>query len=439
MVAHLREFVGGDFTSAREVQLRTRQGDRDEALAALVPLCHSHEFATWPLDNAAQTIAQAGWAAALKQTLREAVRDGDCHPQVAVAWGQHFDLRADRDLDDCLAALDQSHARSGDYAALDLKAELLAGARRYDEALAVARASAGTPPFAIRARGRQAWIAKQRGRADEAIETMRQVVRDDAGYYWGWSQLAEWFSQGRRHRDHLEAAERLVELAPANGWTYAHRAEARRDLGNRVGAKEDLTHAQQLAPGYEWAVFELFHMQMQDKEYAAAADTLKKTTGHIHPKEVALRQVQLAAAQRDQHCALAQITMLADGSAERSYTVTQATETLLSAGWAAELAPALGERLTLADPAIGTAWVRALFAANASRVHSTVKQRLAEGNVSTQCAIGICDGLIAGKSPESVAMVVKYCAKQCRADTWGWASMGRIYGKMHDDAKAGRG
>jgi cellulose synthase operon protein C len=435
-LAHLRQYIGGDFVTAREVQLRARQGKQDEAIAALRPLCKSHEYPTWPLDTAAGAIAQAGWFTGLKETMRAAVREADCHPQVAVVWGRHFDLRSDCDLDDCLAALDRSYARHPDYPALDLKAELLAGARRYDQALAVVRDAAARPDVAIRARGRQAWIDKQRGRIDEAIDQMRQVVRDDPQYYWGWTQLAEWYPQQGRHRDYLDASERLVELAPANAWTYAHRATARRDLGDRSGAKEDFAHAQELAPGFEWVTFQLFDMQLQDNEHDAVKETLKKMAGHIHPKEVALRHVQLAGDMHHRHQALDQVSILADGSADRGYTLMQALETFRMMGWVADLASALSERLDLADQTIGTAWVRALCGVNYAHIKRAVKKRIAAADVSTQCLVGICDGLIVAKKPDAVALVIKRCREQLRADTWGWASVGRVYSKMHDDAKA---
>jgi tetratricopeptide (TPR) repeat protein len=435
-LAHLRQFIAGDYTTARAVQLRARQHKQDEAIAAFAQLCRSHEPATWPLDHAANVLAQAGWSAALKQTLRDAVRDADCHAHAAVVWGQHFDPRGDRDLDDCLAALDKAFARSSDYAALDLKAELLAMARRYDQALAVARAAADTPEFAIRARGRQAWIEKQRGRAEEAIDQMRQVVGDDPRYYWGWSQLADWYPQQGRRQDYLTAAEHLVELAPNNAWAFAHRGAARRDLGARERGKEDFVHAVNLAPGFEWVAFELFQMQFQDSEHEAAAETLNKIAGHIHPKEIARRQVQLAADMGDRQRAMEQITILADGSPDRSHTLAQAADTFFGARWSSELADALSARLDLADPAIGTAWVRALCGVHFGCVHGTVEKRLKQGHVSNQCLIGICDGLIAAKKPESVALVMKYGEKQLRADTWGWASMGRIFSKVHQDRRA---
>ncbi len=107
-LAHLRQNVGGDLVTAREVQLRARQGKQDESLALLKQLCHSHDPAAWSLDAAAGAITAAGWTVPLKQAFRTAISEGDWHPQVALLWAERFDFCQDRDLDDCLAALDKA-------------------------------------------------------------------------------------------------------------------------------------------------------------------------------------------------------------------------------------------------------------------------------------------------------------------------------------------
>jgi tetratricopeptide (TPR) repeat protein len=435
MLAHLQQHIGGDFVTARLVQLRAREGKQEEALAALRTLCHSHDTATWPLDAAAAAFAQAGWMAPLKQAFRDGVRGGDWHPQIAVLWAERFDHRNDRDLDDCLAALDKSHARNPDYPALDLKAELLTHGRRYDQALAVARDAASNPAFAIRARGRLAWIERQRGRTDEAIDQMRQVVRDDPKYYWGWTQLAEWYENLGRQRDHLDAAQRLVELGPANSWNYSHRAAARRNAGDRTGAKEDFAHALELSPGFEFVAFQLFDMQCQDGEYAEAEATLQKMQGPIPPKEVAFRHVVLASRLKQQARALEQLPVLADPQGGRNYLLAQAADIFLQTGWAKALADDLAGRLALDDTAVGTAWVRALSSAGGFRWRRALLRRLDAGDVSGACLSGICDGLLLVKQRPLINKVVAKCEARIRSHNWSWGNVARIWCDHCEDAR----
>jgi tetratricopeptide (TPR) repeat protein len=435
MLAHLDQHIGGDFVIARRAQLRARENKQEDALAALAIVCGSHDPATWPLDAAAGAFNQAGWVPALKQAFRDAVKGGDWHPHVAVLWAERFDHRNDRDVDDCIAALDKSYARYADYPALDLKAELLTHARRYDQALAVARDAAGTPAFAVRARGRLAWVERQRGRTDEAIDQMRQVVREDPKYYWGWTQLAEWYENLGRPRDHLDAAQRLVELGPANAWNYSHRAAARRNAGDRPGAKEDFVHALELSPGFEFVAFQLFDMQCQDSEYADAEKTLENVGPAIHPKEIALRQVVLASRLSQPARAVEQLPALTNPDSNRNYLLAQAADLFLEAGWAKALADDLAGRLTVNDTAIGTAWARALAKAGGLRWRRALLRRVDAGDVSSACLSGICDGLLAVKQRSLINKVVRHCEAHLLGDNWAWANVARIWCDHCEDAR----
>jgi tetratricopeptide (TPR) repeat protein len=434
---HLQQHVEGDMVAARIAQLRARTGKKDEALAALRQLCQSPEMGTWPFDAAVAAIQSAGWAVELKQVLREAVRAGDWHPHVAVLWAERFDVRTDRDLDDCLAALDKAHARTGAYPPLDLKADLLTYARRYDQALAVARDAAANPTYSVYARGRLAWIERLRGRADEAIDQMRQVVRDDPKYYWGWCQLADWYQVDGRLQEHKTAAERLVELAPANGWTYTHRAGARRNLGDRDGAKEDYAKALELSPGYEFAAFELFDLQCQDDEFTEAEQTLDRMgSGGIATKEVAYRRIVLAARRDRLETAQAQLGALCVAEGGRSHLLSHAADTFLQAGWGEAFIEDLSRWLTGDEVAVGTAWVRAVAQLRPAGLPNELARRLDAGNISTQALIGICDGLILFRRKDLFALVVERCAEPLRADPIAWANVGRIWCEVRADARA---
>jgi tetratricopeptide (TPR) repeat protein len=437
VLAHLEQFVGGDFVTARAVQLHARLGRKDEALVGLRRLCHSHDFSSWPIDAATGAVGQAGWTAELVQVLRDEVRAGAWHPQVAVLWGERFDPQNGGDLDECLRALDQARqVNPGDYTPLDLQAELMAKAGRFDPALEVIREATTVPGFATRARGRYAWVEKLRGRTEEAIELMGRTLRDDPNYYWGWQQLADWYEALGRHAEHLQAAQRLVELNPNHSYPYSHRGAAYRSLGERAKAKDDFRKSLELAPRFEFATFQLFDLHLQLGEFDEAEELLKRSEGNIHPKEIAVRRVLLAARQRQPEPAVAQVAVLCDPAHDRSYLLREATETILKARWARQLADALSGRLAAGEAGIGNAWVRALHDAGASRMAGVLTERLRKGEVSNTNVIGICDGLIALKKPALIPDVVEALRDQLRADTWTWGSVGRVYCHVHDDRRA---
>src|SRR5439155_13829082 len=100
---------------------------------------------------------------------------------------------------------------------------LLAGACRYDEAVAACGGN-GAP---LQLRGRAAWIEAQRKARRKAIRLMRDLVREDPSYYWGWLQLANWYREEGARKEYLESAQAILRLTPLQGLAYGYVADAK--------------------------------------------------------------------------------------------------------------------------------------------------------------------------------------------------------------------
>ncbi|HEY6372975.1 MAG TPA: tetratricopeptide repeat protein, partial [Candidatus Sulfotelmatobacter sp.] len=85
------------------------------------------------------------------------------------------------------------------HSALMDAADLLAGAlteqRRYEEAEQVTTPLLTIYPDNSPARGRLAWIRRQKGEKAEATKEMGSIVRDSPWYRWGWGVFMDWILQ----------------------------------------------------------------------------------------------------------------------------------------------------------------------------------------------------------------------------------------------------
>src|SRR5205823_9979946 len=137
---------------------------------------------------------------------------------------------------EALAALDAAIALDPrNVEAHDLKAERLADAGRFDEALAAARPPELAADLPLVLQGRAAWVEAKRGNYAAAIPPMQALVAVDPTYVWGWHQLAEWFNDTGRSEDYLEAATELTKLQPGHPVALTMRGEAKLQTDDRDG------------------------------------------------------------------------------------------------------------------------------------------------------------------------------------------------------------
>ncbi len=197
--------------------------------------------------------------------------------------------------DEALAALDRAIALDPkNPEPHDLKAERLADVGRYDEAAAAANPPQLADDVPLILQGRAAWVEGRRGNFAGAIPMMQALVSVDPGYYWGWSQLAEWYNQTGKSEAYLEAAEELIKLRPDHPTPLTMRGEARLQTDDREGGKADLREALRLAPGYSPAAAILFDACLEDDELKDARTALSVLQEHMTGPEVLVKQLDFA-------------------------------------------------------------------------------------------------------------------------------------------------
>jgi hypothetical protein len=147
----------------------------------------------------------------------------------------------------------------------------------------------------------------------------------------------------------LEAARQLVRLDPHEPESWRHLGEATSST-DRQTAKMAWARAVQLLPTYRYAAAWLFDLQMEDREFAAAAETLRAIEEKAPDAFVWARRVQLATSvwQPSQAEALAALDKLCATDTPEPWPLAAALDALAKRGW---LRPARKRlRQSLDDP-----------------------------------------------------------------------------------------
>jgi tetratricopeptide (TPR) repeat protein len=247
-------------------------------------------------------------------------------------------LRRPEDLEERLAALTKAielNPRALD--AYDLRARLLAEAKRFDEATA-ACCPVSWEHLPSRLQARAAWIEAERGNLSDAIAKMRQVVQDDPNMYWAWACLADWYRATGAKEDYLKTAELLNRLWPLEAVPMGYLGEAKLWAGDRAGAREILRAAMARYPDYDFAAATLFDIELEDRnrdEAAAALAVLRlhapglmtmargvHFASHYETGEAAVRALRELAAQETRETEPLELAARAMGDAHmREYVV----------------------------------------------------------------------------------------------------------------------
>ncbi len=308
----------------------------------------------------------------------------------------------------------------------DCKAEQLALAGRYDEALAACKPAEMGDPLPTELRGRAAWIEAQRGDRAKAISIMRQVVADQPHFVLGWRQLAAWYDTTGRPRDCLDASEQFVRLEPTNPLAYIYRGEARRGVGDRRGALADFQKAFDLDPTFEAAGLNLITEQLAAGDVAAAARTLTTLQEHADGPLVRLRGVQIACRLGSLDLALARLRELATDPEATRGTLREAVQAFDAEGWGAKLTDELKD-LAFADDANADAaglWAdRSVAAGTAESVSERLPELLAQNPAAGREVLLAYLWAVAEAGKPVQAAVQKY-NEVLRADDNAWARTG---------------
>ncbi len=229
----------------------------------------------------------------------------------------------------------------------DQKAERLAEMGRFDEALEAAHPGELSEDLPFVLQGRAAWIEARRGNYTRAIPPMQRLVSVEPEYFWGWQQLAEWYSETDRKDEYLDATGELVRLKPDHPMPLTMRGEAKLKNHDRAGAKADLRDALRLAPQYAPAAAILFDACLADHEFRDARMALAVLQEHAAGPEVLVKQIQLACRIDDAETALRGLAELASSPGDGPPVAMQlAINEIENTDWEARASKVLHDILT---------------------------------------------------------------------------------------------
>ncbi|HUR54273.1 MAG TPA: tetratricopeptide repeat protein, partial [Gemmataceae bacterium] len=298
VLAVLQEHADGPEVAVKQIQLACQLDDEDAAVRAFAEVCEGPGQSPYAVQASLNELRDAGWEERATRVLKDSWQSGGpFHPWAPLFWidspdGQEADpgerIRAADAVIKAYPKFMPGH---------DCKAEQLALAGRFDEALAATRPpDVGDPP-PLELRGRAAWIESRRGDKAKAIALMKQVVAEEPTFVLGWRQLAAWYDATGRTRECLDAAEHFVKLEPTNAVAYVYRGEARKAVGDRRGSLADFQKAFELDPSFEAAGLNLIAEQLAASDVAGAAETLSTLREHSDGPVVRLRGVEVACRQ----------------------------------------------------------------------------------------------------------------------------------------------
>jgi tetratricopeptide (TPR) repeat protein len=400
--------------------------EKETAIAHLEKAVQLEPGYTWAWDTLGDWSKQLQRKEVVVQLARDLTvrRGGEARSWLLLAET----LTESEDLKQRLAALDKAIALNPRYLdAIDLKAKLLAQVERYEEALAACHPEDWGKQVPSLLRARAAWIEGKRGNLQLAIEQLRAVVAAEADYYGSWQQLAEWYYQTGADAEYLEAADKMVQLAPSDAIAWGYRGDAKLRTGDRAGAKADFRRAIELKPDYSFAGLCLFDEQLADNELDEAAQTLELLRTHVGGEFVLAREVQLAAVFGNESTATQCLRQLCLSQSDEYWPIEAVTKAMREAGWIGAAEQVFNKALESpnVNPQVATLWVKCCVALerwqpcqmrlNALHQHGKVGQRAIATYV---------DALARAGQTQRLYRYINSARQSLRDDSYTWGSVG---------------
>ena len=426
-LAVLAEHAAGPEVAVKQMQLACRTGDAEGATRAFTEVCEGPGQLPHPIQAGLSEMRTAGWEERAARVLRESWQSGGpFHPWAPLFW---IDSPEGREADPgerlrAAEAVIKTYPKF--MPGYDSKAEQLALAGRYDEAVAACRpADLGDPP-PVELRGRAAWVEARRGDKPKAIALMKAVVADEPTFVLGWRQLAAWYDAAGRPRDCLEAAEQFVKLEPHNPVAFVYRGEARRGVADRRGALADFARAFELDPSYEAAGINLVTEQLATGDAAGAARTLTTLREHSDGPVVRLRAVQVACRQGEFEQALMHFRGLASDPAVARGLLREAVGAFDAEGWGPQLTPELKELAfgEEANPDVAGLWAERAVAAGTPEAVADMLPDLLRRNKDAGREVVLAYVWALAEAGRPVQGVVTVNSEVLREDNSAWARAG---------------
>jgi tetratricopeptide (TPR) repeat protein len=356
-----------------------------------------------------------------------------------VALSGEIARRAEQ-LDERLATLDKAaELEPRGTEAYDQRVRALAGAERWDEALAACRPAVFGDHRPPDLRADEAWVEAQRGNLPAAIQQMQLVVADEPQYFAGWNMLAEWYAKLQDHAHYLEAAEAMVRISPHYEVSHGYLGEARQQSGDAAGAMEAYRRAFALNPQYEFAGNGLFDLLVAAGDLEQAAATLRTLQTHGDTPFVLAREAQLATKQNDMSQAGELLDQFCADTTGPGWLVQVTVQAIVEAQAPGTAEAVLERRLTepTANPEVGRQWVLL----QVQRGHWRFVQRLQplfrdNRPVGEQAVYAYIEALYLGNHARDLRSFVRRNESWLRNSDFVWGGVGYALAGVRDYAAA---
>jgi Tfp pilus assembly protein PilF len=228
----------------------------------------------------------------------------------------------------------------------------------------------------------------------------------------------------------LERAGRLALLSRQSAAPLGYLALARLRRHDRAGARTALRQAMQIDVAYHYAPATLFDLEIEDKEFRAAAQTLLFLQKHHAGPATLARTILLAARRKDEPPARAALAELArtrpePGSEEGDFQA--AVNAMIDAGWRAAAESALRQAMSTPDtanPECGAIWVRSRAERGKWWDLGQAVRRLPEGDLGRRAQMAYLTVLTKRSKRLRLLVFVWRMRRPLRADTERWAKAG---------------
>ncbi|HEY0427953.1 MAG TPA: tetratricopeptide repeat protein [Pyrinomonadaceae bacterium] len=184
--------------------------------------------------------------------------------------------------------------------ALAIKANALADARRFDEAIEICQTKFADGYQHERLRYVQAGIESMRGNFEEAVRQLNSLTASVPDYYPAWERLADIYrSWEERRADYLRVTRELTRLAPQDASAFGFLGEAYLFNNKRDDAKKAFEQSIKLAPEYPFAGCSLFDLYFEEKDTENSRRILQILSEFVKNESSLVREIAFYAKSGD--------------------------------------------------------------------------------------------------------------------------------------------
>ncbi len=311
---------------------------------------------------------------------------------------------------------------------LATQANLLADARRFEEAIEVTKTKLPDGHRPENLRYVEAGIEMQRGNQSRGLDILIELTESSPGYLPGWARLADIYrSYSNREHEYRKAALELVRLAPRDSTSYGYLAEACSRLGMVEEEKDALRQAVVLDPTYSYAVRRLFDLFIEANDFSAAEELVSSilVSAPYVGEPIA---IELAANRNDKGKAIELLPQLFKFDEVDRYQAEQTMNAVFLhlAGNEAEIIETLIANLPneRVNPLVGRYVIEASSRSMKLAEITAVLEKLEGAPTCWSHAAARYMEILAEKKPRELKKFIDKNADKLRVETESWAAVG---------------